>query len=212
MSKKKLCKYCKTEIDAKAKICPACAKKQKSGIGKILIAFIVIVIIVAALTSQNEDEPKTVNTSTDSKESSSSKDTSTEGKKTVFGVGESVELKDTITTLVSVKELEGSEYNKPADGNVFVLCEFNIENNSKEDLAISSIMSFEAYCDDYSTSLSLNGLLETDKKQLDGSIAAGKKMSGVVSYEVPENWKELEIKFTPSYWSGKEITFKAENK
>ena len=50
---------------------------------------------------------------------------------TRFGVGERVELNDVIVTLVSVTESKGSQYNTPTDGNVFVLCEFEIENNTR---------------------------------------------------------------------------------
>ena len=49
------------------------------------------------------------------------------------------------------------------------------------------------------------------KNQLDGTVAAGKKFSGVVGYEVPTDWQELEINFTPDVWSGKDITFIATN-
>ena len=31
-----------------------------------------------------------------------------------------------------------------------------------------------------------------DKNQLDGTVAPGKKMNGVIGYEVPADWKELE--------------------
>ena len=47
------------------------------------------------------------------------------------------------------------------------------------------------------------------KNQLDGSVAAGKKMNGVIAYQVPEDWKTLEIKFSPSFWSNKSATFVA---
>ena len=40
---KKKCKYCQSEIDKKAKICPNCRKKQ--GMPKWLIAIIVVVVI-----------------------------------------------------------------------------------------------------------------------------------------------------------------------
>ena len=220
MDKTKLCKHCKTEIDSKAKLCPNCKKKQGGKAKFIVIALIAIFAIAASMP--NEDEPTAVNTTSDSSKTGESKVTSSENdgkeekkeeEKTEFGIGDAVELKDVITTLVSVTESNGSDYNKPADGNVFLLCEFNIENNSSSDLAISSIMSFEAYCDDYSTNLSITGLLEAkDKNQLDGSVAAGKKMNGVIAYEVSKEWKELEINFTPSFWSGKDITFNVANK
>jgi hypothetical protein len=68
-------------------------------------------------------------------------------------------------------------------------------------------MSFEAYADDYSFNFSLTAQLASDKTQLDGSVAAGKKMAGAIGYEVPTDWEELEVQFSPSVWSSKEITF-----
>ena len=68
-------------------------------------------------------------------------------------------------------------------------------------------MSFEAYVDDYSANMDLSAMLVANKNQLDGSVAAGKKMNGVIGYQVDKDWKELEIRFTPSFWSGKDIIF-----
>ena len=70
------------------------------------------------------------------------------------------------------------------------------------------MMSFKAYCDDYSPR-GLNG--KGSKSQLDGSIASGKKMNGVVGYEVAADWKEIEIQFQSNVWSSKNITFFAEH-
>ena len=39
----------------------------------------------------------------------------------------------------------------PSDGKVYVVFEFEIENNSDRDIAVSSMLSFEAYIDDYAT-------------------------------------------------------------
>ena len=36
-------------------------------------------------------------------------------------------------------------------------------------------------------------------------------MKGVVGYEIPADWAKLELVFTPDVWSGKTITFVAEN-
>lgn len=60
--------------------------------------------------------------------------------------------------------------------------------------------------------MSIWALVEKDdKNQLDGTIAVGKKMKGVIGYEVPINWHELEIAFTPDVWNGQEIIFIAVN-
>lgn len=132
--------------------------------------------------------------------------------KSRFGVGEKVALKDIAVTLKSVTESSGANFMEPEEGKVFVICEFDIENNSASELAISSMLSFNAYVDDYAASFSLGGMIAAGKTQLDGSVAAGKKMNGVVAYEVPKNWKELEVRFNPDIWTGKDIVFVATKK
>ena len=129
----------------------------------------------------------------------------------VFKVGEIVELSDVNVTLLSVKESKGAQFFEPAEGNIFLLCEFEIENKSTEELAVSSMLSFEAYCDDYTCSLSISALSASDQEQLDGTVAPGKKMKGVVGYEVPENWKELEVHYTLDLLNSKTIVFVATN-
>lgn len=118
-----------------------------------------------------------------------------------------VELNDIIVTLVNVSENQGKDFLTPSDGKVFIVFEFEIENNSSRDIAVSSIMSFEAYVDDYSTNINLSAMLSTDKTQLDGTIAPGKKMNGVIGYEVNSDWSKIEIRFTPDFWSWKDIIF-----
>lgn len=54
----KLCKHCKTEIPAAAKVCPNCRKKQGGIVKWVVIAVIVLVIIGAAAGGENDSEPK----------------------------------------------------------------------------------------------------------------------------------------------------------
>ena len=130
----------------------------------------------------------------------------------VFKVGDIVKLGDVEVTFIGVTESEGSEFFKPADGKIFVLCEFEIANNSDEDVTVSSIMSFCAYCDDYECDLSISAMAEKDdKEQLDGTVAPEKKMKGVVGYEIPVEWKNLEIHYQPDVISDDKIVFIAEN-
>ena len=46
-------------------------------------------------------------------------------------------------TMVSYSENEGSEYNKPTDGNEYVMVEFDIVNNSENEITVSSALSFD---------------------------------------------------------------------
>lgn len=202
MDKMAKCKTCGADIAKSAKVCPVCGAKQKKPVALIVIAvFIAIGVIGAALGGNSPEKVGTTDPNTG--------DDATTKQQTEFAVGDVVSLNDIDVTFVSCSESYGKQFLEPEPGNVFLVCEFTIENKSQKDIAVSSLVSFEAYVDDYSTTLSLTGTVSTDKKQLDGAVAAGKKMNGVVGYEVPKDWKQLEIRFTPDFWSGKNITFVA---
>ena len=58
--------------------------------------------------------------------------------------------------------------------------------------------------DDFTTNLSISAESVSSKSPLDGTIAPGKKMNGVIGYEVDKNWNLFEVHFTPDFWSGDE--------
>ena len=175
-------------------------QKKKGGCLKvvlIVIAVFVVLIVIAAIGGGGEETPSKVeNTATD--ESQVETDAATE-EQTTFGVGETAEMNDVQVTLLGYEESSGSEYNTPTEGNVFVLANFEIANNSDEELTISSMMSFEAYADDYALNYSAT--------QLDGTIAPGKKMNGYIGYEVPADWATMEIHFVDNVWSNNKFVF-----
>jgi hypothetical protein len=209
------CKTCGAEIAMSAKTCPACGAKNKvsmfkrNPVGAFTLLAIVIIFFIFVFSSINNGETsgkssEKVDTLSDT--NGGEKEDSINDAK-VFAVGDVVSINDIEVTLVSVSENNGGNYMTPTDGNVFVVCEFEINNKSNNDIAVSSIMSFEAYVDDYSTAMNLSATLSTDVKQLDGNVAAGKKINGVVGYEAPSDWSEIEVRFTPSFWSNKEAVF-----
>ncbi|WP_455581306.1 DUF4352 domain-containing protein [Dysosmobacter sp.] len=203
MGKMIKCKTCGEEIAKSARVCPKCGAKQKRHtiLGIVLIV-VGIFAIIGALSGN--DNPTKVGETEKSQSSTTGADSEMQ---TEFYVGEKVDLNNVVATLVNVSESSGSQFNKPTDGNVFLLCEFEIENNSTSDIVVSSILSFEAYVDGYSKNMSLSAVIESDKPQLDGTVAATKKINGVVGYEVPSDWQEIEIHYTPNFWGGKDITF-----
>ncbi len=210
-----VCKTCGKEIAKSADICPNCGAKQapvRKIFARILLVIALFILFIALIGScvGGEDTPKPVDKSGDTKSASAST-VAPASEKTTFGIGESAEMNDVVVTLKSVEQNTGKDFFAPQDGYVFVVCEFEIENNSNSDIAVSSLMSFEAYFDDYSTSISITGLGSTDKKQLDGTIAGGKKMNGIVAYEVPADWKEMDIRFTDSVWRSNKFIFTATN-
>lgn len=209
IQKTKICKHCKTEIPAGAKVCPNCRKKQSGKIKNILVILIAIVII-ASFFGGRDDEVKKVSQTKEGNTKTPDIQEDAKEEKSEFHIGETAEQKGVQITLMNVTESAGSEYVKPDDGNIFLVCEFEISNNSEIDITISSIANFEAYCDDYSINQDIMGLQapETEgKNQLDGSVAAGKKMNGIIAYQVPSKYKALEISVAPDFWSSKDIKF-----
>lgn len=182
-------------------------KKKGSCLKTLLIifgVFIILGIIGSALGGDNE--PKKV--ADKNVEDSQKPEKEVKEEKTIFSIGETAEMNDVQITMMSYEESTGSEFNTPAEGNVFVLVNFEIANNSDSELLVSSMASFEAYADDYALNYSLNALLDKqDSTQLDGTVASGKKMNGWIGYEVPADWKNLEIHFTDNVWSSNKFIF-----
>lgn len=106
-----------------------------------------------------------------------SSNTTPSSDKTTFGIGDTAELKSVQMTLVNAEEFGGADFFTPQDG-----------------YAISQSMTGASVWD------------KNGKKTLDGTVAPGKKLSGVIVYEVPSDWKELEVSYSPSFW-GKAMTF-----
>lgn len=205
--KMEYCRECGQPISKKAKRCPHCGAKHKTG-HPVLYTLLGIFLFAMIFGSSNSSEPEKIGERSNPSTQAEAQAQPTTPEKSVFGKGDVVRLNDVAVTLVRVTESYGSDFNKPTDGNIFVLCEFEIENNSSKDVTVSSMLSFEAYHDDYAANLSLGALMEKgNRNQLDGTVAAGKKFNGVVGYEFPSDWHELEIKFTPDFWRGKDITF-----
>lgn len=187
-------------------------KKKKGGKLKwIIIAVIVIGIIGAAVGGGDDDKVKDVTKEVANSEDNKkdTEDPATE-EKTEFYLGETAEQQNIQISLVNVTESLGNEFAKPDEGNLFLICEFEIANNSEKDISISSMMNFEAYCNDYSINQDIIGLQAPEasgKGQLDGSVAAGKRMNGVIVYQVPSDYTTMEINVAPDFWSSNSIKF-----
>lgn len=179
--------------------------KRPSGCLTALIVFLCLIVFIGVALSScgSSSKPEKVG---ESNFSSQQQQQQSNSGPEVFGVGDQVVLDGVTVTLLGVSENSGQNYVSPDEGKVFILCEFEIENNSSRDIASSTMLSFECYIDGYSTTLSLTAMMSSDDPQLDGTIAAGKKMKGVVGYEAPQDWREIEVRFSPSFW-GKEIIF-----
>ena len=187
-------------------------EKKKGGSLKKIIIVVVVLVVLAGIGSAmgGKDKPKKVadkkTESTDTK-----KDAPAKEEKTDFAVGEVAEYKDVQVAVLGYEESTGNDWAKPADGNIFVLANVEISNNSKEEIGVSSMMSFEGYCGDYKLEYSTNALMamssDGGKQQMDGNIAAGKKMNGYIGLEVPADWATIDIMYKDNVWLDSKIKF-----
>lgn len=211
------CKDCGAQLDGSTKVCPQCGAKNaslKQPIYKKWWFWVILAVIVFAAIGAGNSGPKKVGQNQPSgsggiSQPSASGDPAPAVRESKFYVGEQLELNSIVVSMDSVTESSGSAYNKPGDGNVFVLCSFTIENNSASEINVSSLLCFDGYCDGYACNYSLSAQLESSDQQLDGAVAAGKKMKGSIGFEVPAGWQELEIRFTPDFWAQQDIIFVA---
>lgn len=211
------CKNCGSPLEKGAKFCRNCGAVQKRSRKGIIIAVIVVVVIVIIIAASSGDEPEKVGEISQTTPPVSSTTPTPEAEPTPtstpaptsseFGVGDIVELNGVNVTLLSVTESNGSEFFRPSEGHVFLLCEFEIENNSSEEIAVSSLLSFDAYIDDYSANVDVSAMASTNETQLDGTVASGKKMRGIIGYQAPNDWGEIEVRFITNVWSSDEVIF-----
>lgn len=200
------CKNCGKQISDTARFCDRCGmsineksvgdladggkkrkkKKRKPLLGIVLLVFGIFMIIGAI--GGESDKPTKV--------SNSNSETIRQTEPTVYTVGDRLEMDGVYVTLNGVYENNGNQFMSPAEGNVYVVCEFTIENETDSEIAISTMMSFNAYFDDYAVAFSLGAITSDDsRQQLDGSVAPGKKIKGITGFEAPVDWKTIDIEY-----------------
>lgn len=134
--------------------------------------------------------------------------------KTDFSVGEVAEYNGIQLTVTDYYISSGDEWASPPDGHVFLYMNVNVTNNSDEEITISSMASFESYCDDYKLDYDSDVYISdsTDGRQsLDGSIAPGKKMNGYLGLVVPTDWKKIELYYKDNVWLDSNFKFTINN-
>jgi len=114
-------------------------------------------------------------------------------QKKANAVGDTFKLGDLQYKINSVRVSAGGDYGKPKDGNTFLLIDTTVENQGTEDAIVSSMMSFklvnkEGRSQDYS----ISALMGANGK-MDGTLAAGRKITGELGYEVSKTAQTYEL-------------------
>ncbi len=138
--------------------------------------------------------------------SCSSNNPTPESGESYFGLNEVATFEDLKFTATEITENAGTQFFSPAEGNIFVGIKFTIENISTEEQSVSSMLLFEPYCDDVKVDYSLSASAVFEDS-LDGTIAAGKKLVGYYSIEVPSSWNTIELEVKANWLSSQSATF-----
>lgn len=213
MSKMTNCKACGKEIAKGVNKCVHCGKDQRNFFMKHKIITIILALAIlggiGSATGGNKNQGTKVAESTST---SSKPATSTESKKNetkTFKVGDVVQLKDYKITVNKVYNVPGTDLAKPKSGNEFIAVDCTVENISKEEQAVSSMMMFKVVDKDgRACEYSLMGQTAANAGQLDGKIGVGRKMTGVYVVEVPKGTTGLELEFEGSLLSSGQVVVK----
>lgn len=117
-------------------------------------------------------------------------------------VGETLTTNTLKITYKSSADDKGAEYFPAASGNKIIKLTFEIENISSTD-QIVSVYDFKCYSDDVASSAYYygdNGLSTT-------TLSSGRKATGNVYFEVPQNANSIDVEYETNYWSGNKAIF-----
>lgn len=214
----KLCKHCKTEIPAGAKVCPNCKKKQGGILKWIIIGVLAIGIIGAAAgggsdndkTKEASNTSNTSNNKTDGSEQQAEQKTESsvepeneEEPKDKYYVGETWENKHVLVSYDECGEyVSDNQFIQPSEGNKYIYATFTFENVGSSDTTVG-YWDFDCYADGYAC----EGTYGADGAAFTQTLSSGRKITGSIYFEVPENATEIEFEYSPSFWTSDKIVF-----
>ncbi len=160
---------------------------------------------LSIIFGKNSKKPKKIGSSS---ETSSSQDSKNQESTNEFKVGDIISFDDKEVTVTNVARNynTGNEFSKPKDGKEFVKVTVEIKNKSKSDISYNTF-DFKIKTD--------NGVLEStswsaspDDSLGSGKLAENGKIKGSMVFEVPKGDKKLSLRYSPSFWSNKNIEIK----
>ncbi|KTG30366.1 DUF4352 domain-containing protein, partial [Haloferax profundi] len=106
----------------------------------------------------------------------------------VYGVGDTLEFEDIRFTPNEVRTSMGSGYREPDSGNEFLVVNITVENNSSEELSVSTLLQMDLKDEmGYTYSTSVSGTSSLDRRFSQGQpIAPNSKKRGEIAFEVEQ--------------------------
>ena len=125
-----------------------------------------------------------------------------------FTLGDTVINEDYTVTLESARIItDYDEYTTPNENCEFLELCFVVENKADDELFVHA-NKFETYVDGFVVEANDNfdAMLASGEELLSATLASGKKVRGVLCYELSKDWSELEIILDLDYGNDNEGT------
>lgn len=184
-------------------------RKKKNKFIPFLLVLLSLVLVIFLGLAYTFDFFGFKNKTNDKSSSSAAEDALSKDK--IYKIGETATLHNVKVQVLDYEESEGDEWAAPSEGHHFLFVNLEITNNTEENLAVSSMASFESYCGEYKLDYSSNAFTalatNTDKQLMNGSIAPDKSLSGYLCLEVPNDWTSITIQYSANVWSDEKVTF-----
>ena len=118
----------------------------------------------------------------------------TKDKVTRFTIGDTIINRDYKLTVEGASIIvSDKKYAQPDENCEFVEVELTLENTSNDTLTVTPFY-FTSYADGFIIdSYDFDAYMATSKNTLSADLPSGKKINGVLCYEVPNDWSELEL-------------------
>lgn len=190
----KLCKYCKSEIPADAKVCPNCRKKQGMKIWQIILIVIVVIGIIGAMAGGGNEQPTSKDSGSQKESSTAKKKTEKKEEKTEFSQSETVSFKDVDFTVTNVKKTAGNELDTAKEGHEYVIVTIKIENKSDKKISYNP---FDWKMEN-SNGQEVDGaftITDNDTALNSGDLNAGGMVEGSLAFEQPQGDTGLKLNY-----------------
>lgn len=162
---------------------------------------IIAVILIFSLFAIGSGSDK-ASVSSDSASDNSKTTTQKADEPVKVKVGETLTTNTLKITYKSSADDKGAQYFPAASGNKIIKLTFEIENISSTD-QIVSVYDFKCYSDDVASSAYYYG----DDGLSTTTLSSGRKATGNVYFEVPQNANSIDVEYETNYWSGNKAIF-----